>query len=371
MDAALFGNFLRDTICLPAGMTHIVDTVTLVTQNTDGSVKDIVTQNNGAITADLFVDCTGFKSLLLEQTLGVPFISFGDTLSNDSAIATVIPYIDQEKEMENYTSCTAIEAGWVWNIPLWNRIGTGYVYSSKFATPEQAEEQFRTHLKSNRMVCPDADRADAAEIRHIKIKHGTHARAWEKNVVGVGLANGFIEPLESTGLMLTHEAIVKLVAALTMREGIVTKFDVDIFNHAFQEQILGFKHFISQHYALSQRHDTPYWKHVTGATTYSPAMNDMDAEPYNSYIDIAQRQHRSRIYDPGMSGIVYIAAGMGYNPMDAAHKRFLDKKYREPDNYEQQVYNTWLAHRDQVLQVIDELPTHYKFLADTIYSKKQ
>jgi hypothetical protein len=72
-----------------------------------------------------------------------------------------------------------------------------------------------------------------------------------------------------------------------------------------------------------------------------------------------------------MSGIVYIAAGMGYNPMDAAHKRFLDKKYREPDNYEQQVYNTWLAHRDQVLQVIDELPTHYKFLADTIYSKKQ
>lgn len=371
MDAALFGNFLRDEICLPSGMTHIVDTVTSVTQNADGSVKDIVTENNGAIAADLFVDCTGFKSLLLEQTLNVPFISFGDTLLNDSAIATVIPYIDQEKEMENYTSCTAIEAGWVWNIPLWNRIGTGYVYSSKFATPEQAEEQFRTHLKSNRMVCPDADRASAAEVRHIKIKHGTHARAWEKNVVGVGLANGFIEPLESTGLMLTHEAIVKLVAALTMRNGVVTKFDVDIFNHAFQEQILGFKHFISQHYALSQRHDTPYWKHVSGVTTYSPAMNDMSAEPYNSYIDIAQRQHRSRIYDPGMSGIVYIAAGMGYNPMDAAHKRFLDKKYREPANYEQEVYKTWQEHRDQVLKVIDELPTHYKFLADTIYSKKQ
>ena len=122
MDAALFGNFLRDKICLPAGMTHIVDTVTSVTQNDDGSVKDIVTENNGSVAADLFVDCTGFRSLLLEQTLGVPFISFGDTLLNDSAIATVIPYIDQDTEMENYTSCTAIEAGWVWNIPLWNRI---------------------------------------------------------------------------------------------------------------------------------------------------------------------------------------------------------------------------------------------------------
>ena len=221
------------------------------------------------------------------------------------------------------------------------------------------------------MVCPDAARVDAAEFRHIKIKHGTHAKAWEKNVVGVGLSNGFIEPLESTGLMLTHEAIVKLVAALTMRKGVVTKFDIDIFNHAFQEQILGFKHFISQHYALSQRNDTPYWQHVTGKTSYSPAMESMEAEMYNSYVDIAQRQHRSRVYDPSMSGIVYIAAGMGYNPMDAAHKKFLDKKYMEPANYEQDVYKRWQEHRDHVLQIIDSLPTHREFLEHNIYSKKQ
>ena len=260
MDASAFGAYLRDNICLPAGMTHILDTVLDATLNEDGSIKEIITENSGTLTADLYIDCTGFKSMLLEQKMGVEFKSFGDTLLNDSAIATTIPYIDKEREMENYTSCTALDAGWVWNIPLWHRIGTGYVYSSKYATQEEAEAQFRKHLASNRMLFPDADRAANCEVRHIKIKHGVHDHAWEKNVVAIGLANGFIEPLESTGLMLTHECIIKLVAALTMRKGVVTQLDVDFFNHAFSEQIWGFKEFISQHYALSMRNVTPYWQ---------------------------------------------------------------------------------------------------------------
>ena len=371
MDAALFGNYLRDNICLPSGMTHLLDTVVQITQTEDGAIKEIVTKESGTLTADLFIDCTGFKSLLLEQTLGVPFQSFNDTLLNDRAVATVIPYINKSQEMECFTSCTAIECGWVWNIPLWNRIGTGYVYSSKFATPEEAEAQFRQHLKSNRMMFPDAARADAAEVRHIKIKHGVHKRAWEKNVVGIGLANGFIEPLESTGLMLTHEAIVKLVATLTMRKGHVTQFDVDMFNHAFYEQILGFKNFISQHYALSYRNDTPYWKHVSGTVTYSDTMNENVPEIYNSYIDLAYRQHRSRVYSNDMSGIVYIAAGMGYNPMDAAHKRFLDKKYLETPGYELEVLDTWLKHKEMLDKTIEKLPTHYDFLSKHIYNSHQ
>jgi tryptophan halogenase len=367
MDATLFGIYLRDHLCLPSGMTHIVDTVTDATLNEDGSIKEILTESNGALTADLFIDCTGFRSLLLEQKMGVPFISFHDTLLNDRAVATVIPYIDKPKEMENYTSCTAIEAGWVWNIPLWSRIGTGYVYSSKHATEEQAEAHFRKHLKSNRMIFPDAERADAAEFRHIKIKHGVHKWAWEKNVVGIGLSNGFIEPLESTGLMLTHEGITKLVAALAMRNGVVTQFDVDLFNHAFQEQILGFKNFISQHYALSMRNDTPYWKEVSGGITYSPEMRDMLPSMYNSYIELAERSHRTRSYSASMSGIIYIAAGMGYNPMDAIHKEFLDNQFFEQPEYEEATYQTWLTHRSEVMARIDQMPTHYEFLKEHIH----
>ena len=142
MDAALFGNWLRDNICLPAGMTHKIDTVDRVIQREDDSVEKIVTTSGDHISADLFIDCSGFNSILLDKTLNVPFISFHDTLLNDRAVATVIPYIDQEAEMENYTSCTAIEAGWVWNIPLWNRIGTGYVYSSKHATKPKQKHSY-------------------------------------------------------------------------------------------------------------------------------------------------------------------------------------------------------------------------------------
>lgn len=259
---------------------------------------------------------------------------------------------------------------WVWNIPLWHRIGTGYVYSSKFATKEEAEAQFRKHLSSNRMLFPDAKRANDCEIRHIKIKHGVHKHAWVKNVVGVGLANGFIEPLESTGLMLTHEAIVKLVSALSMRNGRVTQLDVDLFNHALLEQVLGFKDFISQHYAMSMRNDTPYWKAVSGETTYSAPLVDFIPSMYNAYLDLASRQHRTRSYSQDMSGIIYIAAGMGYMPLDQTHKSFLDAKYMEQPGYEQQVYDTWLQHKEEVMKHIETLPTHAEFLAKYIHCNR-
>jgi Tryptophan halogenase len=369
MDAAAFGAYLRDHICLPAGATHILDDVTGYEKSEDGDISVIHTAQSGDLVADLYIDCTGFKSLLLEQAMGVPFISFGDTLFNDRAIATVIPYLDQEREMECVTSCTAIECGWVWNIPLWHRIGTGYVYSSRFATEEEAEAQLRKHLKSNRMICPDADRADAAEFRHIKIRHGVHARAWERNVVGIGLANGFIEPLESTGLMLTHEAIIKMVNVLKMRAGKVTKFDVDLFNHAFREQIMGFKDFISQHYALTMRDDTPYWRAVTEHSFSQPTI-DFEPVLYNTYPDLAHRLHRSRSFHAEMSGIVYVAAGMGYNPIDVKHSEFLDKQYFEVLGYREEVLKKWQEHRDEVLKKIADMPSHYQYLKDNIHTAR-
>jgi tryptophan halogenase len=376
MDAALFGNWLRDNMCLPSGMKHVTETVDKVVQREDASIEKIITKEGSHIYADLFIDCSGFRSILLEQTLNTPFISFHDTLLNDRAVATVIPYIDKEKEMENYTSCTAIEAGWVWNIPLWNRIGTGYVYSSKHATEEEAEAQFRKHLKSNRMIFPDAERADTCEVRHIKIRHGVHERAWVKNVVGIGLANGFIEPLESTGLMLTHEGIVKLVSTLLMRNGIVSNYDVDLFNVGFQEQIIGFKDFISQHYALSMRNDTPYWKEVSGDVTYSRAMSAMSNlsgatildHDVRSSTDLGMRMHRIRKFDNNMGGIIYIAAGMGYNPVEPNFLRYEDDRVGESPQLRRQVYDHWLKHKADVLEHINSLPTHYEFLRNNFYN---
>ena len=246
-------------------------------------------------------------------------------------------------------------------------MGTGYVYSSKFATEEQAEAQFRKHLKSNRMICPNDDRAEAAQVRHIKIKHGVHKHAWNKNCVGIGLANGFIEPLESTGLMLTHEAIIKLVNALKMRNGRVTRFDVDAFNFALFQQVMDFKDFISQHYALSMRNDTPYWKHVSEGITYSPKMLENINDPKDSFAELAYRNHRSRLYEQAMSGIVYIAAGMGFNPMDAHRVNFLNLQFKEDPSVVEGQWISWLAHKAEVTEYIKKLPSHYEFLKKEIY----
>ena len=104
----------------------------------DGSIQSIMTTQGAIISADLFIDCTGFKSLLLEQHMGSEFISFDDVLFNDRALATQIPYTDRMNQMETYTDCVAMDAGWVWNIPLWHRVGTGYVYSSKYISDADA-----------------------------------------------------------------------------------------------------------------------------------------------------------------------------------------------------------------------------------------
>jgi tryptophan halogenase len=366
LDATLLGFYLRDKICIPAGLNHILEEVKEIKKNENGEISNIITDKGTELISDLYIDCTGFKSLLLEQTMNVKFKSFHDTLLNDRAIATVLPYIDKDKEMENYTSCTAIESGWVWNIPLWNRIGTGYVYSSKHSSEEQALKDFKKHLISNRMICSDKKRLEQTEFRYINIKHGVHEKAWEKNVIGIGLANGFIEPLESTGLMLTHEAIIKMIKTLAMRDGKINRYDIDMFNFALGQQVEGFKDFISQHYALTLRDDTPYWKEVS-ETIYSQDMNNLKTSLFDSAIRMSDALHKNSAFNEHMSGIIYIAAGMGYNPVNLPKIKHLNKMYNEPDDLHEEVYKEWEIHKDEILKYLESIQSHYGYLKENIY----
>jgi hypothetical protein len=126
-DATKFGLWLKENYCLPRGVKHIKEDITSIEKD-DNGIKSL----NKKHTADLYIDCTGFKSLLLGETLKEPFESYSDMLPNNSAWATRIPYENKEEELVPYTNCTALGNGWVWNIPLWSRIGTGYVYSDKY-----------------------------------------------------------------------------------------------------------------------------------------------------------------------------------------------------------------------------------------------
>jgi tryptophan halogenase len=259
-DALKFATYLKDTICIPSGTNHIVATVEKINTSENG-IDSLILSSGELIKADLFIDCSGFKALLIGQELNEPYESFEEVLPVNRAWAVQIPYIDKESEMLNYTDSTALSSGWVWAAPLWSRIGTGYVYSDKFISPEDALEEFKQHLREVR----GAERiTDDLKFRDISFVSGMRKRAWVKNVVAIGLSAGFIEPLESNGLHTTYELALKLVKVIN--RGVVNQWDIDSFNYITRHTITGFKEFVQAHYFLSSRNDTPFWKYMTSTS---------------------------------------------------------------------------------------------------------
>ena len=370
-DAAKFGEWLKVNYCVPNGVTHIQATVAELSTDESG-IKHLVLDSREVVTADLFVDCTGFKSLLLSETLKEPFISYSDMLPNNSAWATQIPYKDKESELEGYTNCTAIENGWCWNIPLWSRLGTGYVYSDKFVDAETAKEEFKQYLMSDKMVVPRTrEEVDAFTYRPIKMRVGIHERTWVKNVVAIGLSAGFIEPLESNGLYSVHEFLWKLLDVLYLED--INQFNKDMYNETVHDQFNDFAKFVVLHYALSKRDDTPYWKAIANKEFRDPVTN----EPHtNNSLRIATFYQMIWRYMThwghpfGMGGITYIAVGQHVkmlNPRRVAdieyvHKRDLRKELNV-------INDIWEAKKARWQRAADNSPTLYQYLKDTFYSE--
>jgi len=366
MDAEKFGQYLKENIAFSNGVKHIQATITNI-QTDDNGIKSIETEEGITLSGyDLYIDCTGFKKLLIEETLGVPFEPFDDVLMNDRALAARIPYIDRENEMEQVTNCTAIENGWVWNIPLWHRIGTGYVHSSKFADWEQAEEEFRNHLSKR-----EGFDVSTVEFKRIHIKHGIQREPWKKNVCAIGLALGFIEPLESTGLLTTHENIMRLGDTLSRRQGRVTQFDIDGWNFAAREEIEGFKQFVSIHYGLSKRDDTPYWRYVTSQIHYTSNHLDLEPEFRTNNLDLMYRINSTHEIDDSFAdGKVFIMLGMGLNPISTPQAEREVYRYPELPTIWKGIYEGQKTRNAELLKEIEKMPTHYEFLKEYIYGKE-
>jgi hypothetical protein len=325
-DSTKFAIWLRDTYCKPAGVTHIISTVVSVNKNKDG-IKSLVLDDGSLIEADLFIDCTGFKSLLLSESLLEPFISYSDMLPNNRAWATRVPYINDDIEIQGYTNCTAISNGWCWNIPLFSRLGAGYVYSDKHITPEDAKEEFKQYLMSNKMTIPRSkEDVEELEFKDIKMRVGIHERTFVKNVVAIGLSAGFIEPLESNGLFTVHEFLFKLIDIL--QRGSISQFDRDMYNVSVKDLFDGFTKFVALHYALSHREDSKYWKEIN-----NKIFKDRNGDPYNQYhgrtdlfYNIMWRYMENKGHPLGAAGITYISTGMNLNMIN--DYRFMDIKNR-------------------------------------------
>ena len=361
LNADKFGEYLRDNIAVPNGVHHIKGDVHNVIKTPEGNISAVTTVDGGAISADLFIDCTGFRSLLLEQHMGVPFISFKDQLFNDRALVTHIEYDDKETQMHCYTDCVALNNGWVYNIPMWNNIGTGYIYSSKYVSDADAEKEFREYLPESAKDC---------QFNSIKIKHGKHIHAWEKNVVGIGLAYGFLEPLESTGLMTTHENLLVLTDMLHCRDGHVTHHERLMFNYTCERMLEAMKNFVTLHYTMSLREDTPYWKDATNTVEFEQhwggQTSEATLEALNDYRKLIDYHHK-KAFDPKSmaEGAIYIAAGQGIRPFGdyLFYERADDERIQDVKDY----HASYIKDRNFMLDWVKTLPSHYQYLKENIY----
>jgi len=248
-DAHLVADFLRRFATEKQGVVHVQDTLTEVKKDERGFITALKTKGNATIKGDLFVDCSGFRGLLINQALDEPFIDMGDRLLCDSAVATPVPHDDAAHGVEPYTSAIAMRSGWTWRIPLLSRFGTGYVYSSKFATQTEATEEFC------RLWGLDPEKT---ELNQIRFRVGRNRRAWVNNCVSIGLASCFLEPLESTGIYFIYAAIYQLAKNFPDR-----RFDPvlrDRFNHQIETIFDETRDFLQAHFYYSPRIDTPFWR---------------------------------------------------------------------------------------------------------------
>ena len=229
-------------------ITYIDDKIEEVIVN-DYGIKEIKTENKLNLIADLYIDCSGFSSMLLEGVLNEPFNSFEEFLLCNNAVVIHTSYKDKYKEMHPYTKAYAMEAGWRWDIPIYSRIGNGYVYSDKFITKDEAEEALRKEI--NEFEAP---------ATHIKMKTGIHERIAVKNVYAVGLSAGFVEPLEATGITFTTVAIRNLTNSLMNNNGEYNKDAANFLTLEYKEMINELTNFIFLHYKLAPKNDTPFWK---------------------------------------------------------------------------------------------------------------
>jgi tryptophan halogenase len=252
-NAVKFAAYLRDNYAKPLGVKHILDDVVNVNVDCTG-VTGLQLKDSGTIAGDLYFDCTGFKGLLIQQSLNTHWIDFSDKLFNNRTWAAQVPYSNKEEELRPYTTCTAMKHGWVWEVPTWSRLGTGYNYSDKFVSPEDALEEFKQYLgvKSEDVV-----------FRDLSWPTGVREKVWNKNVVAIGLSGGFIEPLESGGLYSVHEflnAFLDVTEGHDRWDGIAR----DSFNWKCRDIFTQFADFVELHYTMSRRCDTEYWRTYTG-----------------------------------------------------------------------------------------------------------
>ena len=246
IDATLFAKFLRE-FSEPLGVRRVEGRIMLVdTDPESGDVASLRLDSGQLIEGDLFIDCTGFRGMLVEETLHTGYEDWSHWLPCNSAVAM---QTESTSEAIPYTRAIAHEAGWQWRIPLQHRVGNGLVYCSRYLGDDEATAK----LKGNVVGEP------VNEPRVLKFRTGRRLKNWNRNVIALGLASGCVEPLESTSIHLIQRGMIRLLQMFP-HDGI-RQAEVDEYNQQSLREIEHIRDFIILHYKVTNRDDTPFWRH--------------------------------------------------------------------------------------------------------------
>ncbi len=251
-DATELANYLKDYAC-QRGVRQIIADVVEVSTSQHQQIETLILANGERLGADFFIDASGFSAKLIHKALGVPFQSFADELLNDSAVTVPVPALmdsTQTQQAKYHTRATALSAGWLWQIPLTHRLGNGYVYSSRHLSANAAAKE----------LLHSVNLPESTQVRFLKLRVGVSDKAWHNNVLAIGLAQSFIEPLEATSIMMTQftlERFMSLFERYQLNKQAET-LSRQTLNQAVMQLVLGIKDYIQAHYVTSQRSE-PYW----------------------------------------------------------------------------------------------------------------
>ncbi|MFT5571772.1 MAG: tryptophan halogenase [Cryomorphaceae bacterium] len=245
IDAGLYAKFLRK-IAEKHGAKRVEGKIVEVSQNNEsGYIEKLALESGTEVEGDLFIDCSGFRGLLIEQTLHTGYDDWSHWLPMNSAVAMQTETISDPIP---YTRSIARDSGWQWRIPLQSRVGNGLVFCDRYLSDDEAKQTLLDNVEGQSINDP----------RVIKFKTGMRRKHWNKNCIAMGLSSGFIEPLESTSIHLIQRSITRLMQMFPY-DGI-RQPDVNEFNSQMEFEILNIRDFIILHYNVTNRNDTPFWR---------------------------------------------------------------------------------------------------------------
>lgn len=311
------GEFLAKHCTAKLGVRHVIDDVTGIKSHANGDIDALETKSHGPISGDLFIDCSGFGSMLLGKHYNIPFKSIKHIIYNDTALAVQVPYLSEDSPIASHTIATAQSNGWIWDIGLPTRRGIGHVYSSAYTSEEAATEELYAYLASSM----GEEKARQFSFRKIKYEPGHRAEFWHRNCVAVGLSAGFVEPLEATALIMIEAA-----ATIISSEMPATRDVMDIIAKRFNRRFTYYWDttidFLKMQYCLTRRTDTEYWKDCAREDTIPDRLLEL--------LQLWRRQAPNRHDFPLAEEMLpaaswqYILYGMGFVTDDRATARRAD-----------------------------------------------